>query len=243
VRPYLFHLTAEEDRETALVVHPAVTPAPTGQRRKYPAISQENHSDPDPRTTNDRVAASASVPDEILIAGLATGDRDAEVAFVQRFEFRVYGLAHRLVRDKAQAEDIAQEAFLRAWRHAPDFDSSRGSVTTWLLTITRNVAIDALRRRRIDPIDPDLLRSLEPDTQAKSPEDLAVDNDAAWRLREAIGRLPTEQRRALVLAFFYGRTAHEISVSEGIPLGTVKTRIRAAMTKLRAALRAENTAP
>jgi RNA polymerase sigma factor (sigma-70 family) len=188
------------------------------------------------------MAASPSDPDEILIAGLATGDHDAEVAFVRHFEFRVYGLAFRLVRDKALAEDIAQEAFLRAWRHAADFDPSRGSVTTWLLAITRNVAIDALRRRRAEPVDPELLKSLEPDVQAKSPDELVADNDAASRLRGVIGHLPTEQRRALVLAFFYGRTAHEISISEGIPLGTAKTRIRAAMTKLRAALGPENTA-
>jgi RNA polymerase sigma factor (sigma-70 family) len=224
------------------MVDPAVTPAPAGQRRKSPVVSRENRSDTRGRPLDDRMAASPSDPDEILIAGLATGDHDAEVAFVRRFEFRVYGLAFRLVRDKALAEDIAQEAFLRAWRHAADFDPSRGSVTTWLLAITRNVAIDALRRRRAEPVDPELLKSLEPDVQAKSPDELVADNDAASRLRGVIGHLPTEQRRALVLAFFYGRTAHEISISEGIPLGTAKTRIRAAMTKLRAALGPENTA-
>ena len=189
-----------------------------------------------------QMAPGTSVPDEILIAGLATGDHDAEVAFVRRFQSRVYGLARRLVRDQALAEDIAQEAFVRAWRYAPDFDPSRGSVTTWLLAITRNVAIDSLRRRRAEPVDPYLLRSLEPAAQVKTPDELAADSDAASRLRELIGHLPTEQARALVLAFFYGMTAHEVSVSEGIPLGTAKTRIRSAMTKLRVALVAENTA-
>jgi RNA polymerase sigma-70 factor (ECF subfamily) len=192
------------------------------------------------RIVNDRMAASASDSDEILIARLSTGDHDAEVAFVRRFQFRVYGLARGLVRDEGLAEDIAQEAFLRAWRHASKFDPRRGSATTWLLTITRNVAIDALRRRQAGPVDPNLLSSLDLEAQDGSPDELAADNDAASRLRELIGQLPIEQRRVVVLAFFYGRTAREISISEGIPLGTAKTRIRAAMTKLRAALPAEN---
>jgi RNA polymerase sigma-70 factor (ECF subfamily) len=225
----------------AHTVDPTITLAPPRQQSEPSAISRDNRIDPGGRILNVPLTARPSGPDEILIARLATGDHEAEVAFVRRFQFRVYGLAHRLVRDKALAEDIAQEAFLRAWRHAPDFDPSRGSVTTWLLTITRNVAIDTLRRRRVEPVDPDLLRSLEPNAEAKSPDELAADNDAAWRLRELIGHLPTEQRRALVLAFFYGQTAHEISISEGIPLGTAKTRIRAAMTKLRVLMVTEKT--
>ena len=170
--------------------------------------------------------------DESLLAGLVANDADLEAAFVRRFQGRVYGLARLLVGETLLAEDVAQEAFLRAWRHAPDFDPRRGSVTTWLLTITRNLAIDALRRRRAVPVDLDLL-GLEPDTQAKAPDELAADADAGSRLREAIGHLPPEQRRAVMLAFFYGQTAREISITERIPLGTAKTRIRLGMTKLR----------
>jgi RNA polymerase sigma-70 factor (ECF subfamily) len=205
-------------------------------------VSLEHRSDAGSQFLNDRVTGNPSDLDRVLIAGLATGDHDAEIAFVQRFQSRVYGLARGMVGDEALAEDIAQEAFLRAWRHAPDFDPSRGSVTTWLLAITRNVAIDSLRRRREEPVELDLLKSLDLDAQAKSPDEVVADNDAASRLRAVIGHLPSEQRRALVLAYFYGRTAQEISISEGIPLGTAKTRIRAAMTKLRGALLVENTA-
>jgi len=83
-----------------------------------------------------------TVSDETLVAGVAAGDRDAASAFVQRFQRRVFGLARTIVPDDRAAEDIAQEAFVRAWRHAPAYDARRGSVTTWLLTITRNLALD-----------------------------------------------------------------------------------------------------
>jgi RNA polymerase sigma factor (sigma-70 family) len=173
--------------------------------------------------------------DESLLAGLVCGDAEMEIAFVRHFQDRVYGLARRLVGDAGLAEDVAQEAFLRAWRHAPAFDPCRGSVATWLLAITRNLAIDALRRRRAVPVDPDLLIFMGTEAHGHSPDELVVQADAATRLREAVKRLPAEQRRAVVKAYFYGQTAQDISTSEGIPLGTAKTRIRAGMTKLRAA--------
>ena len=172
--------------------------------------------------------------DEALLQGLALGEPGMDVAFIRRFQRRVFGLALSLVGDPALAEDVSQEAFLRAWRHAPVFDSRRGSVATWLLAITRNLAIDALRLRRAVPTDPESLHFLQ--DRSEGPDAAAVGADAASRLRQAIGELPGDQRRALVLAAFYGRTAGEISTSEGIPLGTAKTRIRAGMQKLRVAM-------
>ena len=177
--------------------------------------------------------------DEALLQGLALGEPGMDVAFIRRFQRRVYGLALSLVGDPALAEDIAQEAYLRAWRHAPVFDSRRGSVATWLLAITRNLAIDALRLRRAVPADPESLVALEDGTAG--PEAAAVGSDAASRLRRAIGDLPAEQRRALVLAAFHGLTANEISTNEGIPLGTAKTRIRAGMQKLRLVMTAQES--
>jgi RNA polymerase sigma factor (sigma-70 family) len=176
---------------------------------------------------------SAPNCDEILLSGFASGEADMAVAFVRRFQDRVYGLARRLVGETPLAEDVAQEAFLRAWRHARAFDPQRGSVTTWLLAITRNLAIDALRRRQAVPVQPDLLVGPGPEPPAKPPDELAVDADASSRLRQVIGHLPPEQRRAVVRACLYGQTAQEISISEGIPLGTAKTRIRLGMIKLR----------
>jgi len=94
---------------------------------------------------------------EALLAGFATGDSDAAAAFIRRFQRRVFGLARSIVGDGALAEDIAQEAFVRAWRHGLTYDPRRGSVPTWLLTITRNLAIDAVRLRRPQPVDPEVI--------------------------------------------------------------------------------------
>src|SRR5436305_7136882 len=106
------------------------------------------------------LATSDGLSDESLLAGLGAGDRRAATAFVRRFERRVYGLALTVVGDPALAEDVAQEALTRAWRHAQAYDSRRGAVATWLLTITRNLAIDALRMRRSDPRSPGDLADL-----------------------------------------------------------------------------------
>jgi RNA polymerase sigma factor (sigma-70 family) len=111
-------------------------------------------------------------------------------------------------------------------------------VLTWLLTITRNLAVDALRLHRADPVDPDVLTALTPPSPERLPDDRAVVRDEVEAVRRAMQDLPAEQRRALVLAAVYGRTAVEISRSEGIPVGTAKTRIRSGLLKLRSRLRA-----
>ena len=177
--------------------------------------------------------------DEALLNGLAVGEAGLDVAFVRRFQRRVYGLALSLVGEPTVAEDIAQEALLRAWRHASVFDSRRGSVATWLLAITRNLSIDALRLRRAIPTDPSDLVGLQ--DGADGPGDAVANDDASRVLRQVIVTLPSDQRRALVLAAFHGRTALEISAMERIPLGTAKTRIRAGMLKLRAAVAEQDT--
>lgn len=174
--------------------------------------------------------------DEALLAGLAAGDREAAAAFVRHFQRRVYGLALTIVGDPGTAEDVAQEAFLRAWRRAAGYDARRGRVPTWLLAITRNVAIDVVRLKRAQPIDPDVLASrlqLEHSREVSGENASLADREL---LRQAIGSLPDEQRRALVLATFFGRTAREIGELEGVPLGTAKTRIRTAMIRLRETL-------
>jgi RNA polymerase sigma factor (sigma-70 family) len=169
------------------------------------------------------------VSDEALLAGLASGDSDEAAAFVRRFQSRVYGLALTMLRDPALAEEVAQETFVRAWRHASSYDARRGRVASWLLTIARNVSIDRARVLPIAPTDPEVLASrLELDHHDALPD--IVERD---RLRRALATLPEDQRRALVLAVYGGRTAREIAELDAIPLGTVKTRIRAAMLRLR----------
>lgn len=174
--------------------------------------------------------------DEALLAGLAAGDREASAAFVRRFQRRAYGLARTIVNDPATAEDVTQEAFVRAWRYAGSYDARRGSVLTWLLTIVRNVAVDQFRLRRPEPLDPDLLASKLQLRGARATRDEYSVVGERDRLRHALTTLPGDQRRALLLAAYYGRTAAEVGELEGIPLGTAKTRIRTAMQRLRTAL-------
>jgi RNA polymerase sigma-70 factor (ECF subfamily) len=167
------------------------------------------------------------------------GDEAAGIAFVRRYQRRAFGLALSIVNDSDLAEDVAQEALVRAWRHAPVYDSRRASVTTWVLTITRNLAIDALRMRRAVPIDPDDIINLGMISTDPDPGEQAQRSDASARVRVALAGIPLEQRRALVLSAFYGLTAEEISRQEAIPLGTAKTRIRAGLGKVRSLLAAD----
>jgi RNA polymerase sigma factor (sigma-70 family) len=177
--------------------------------------------------------------DEALLGAMAVGDDTAGVAFVRRYQRRTFGLALSIVGDPELSEDISQEALVRAWRHAPVYDSRRASVTTWVLTITRNLAIDALRMRRAVPIDPEDIINLGIASNEPDPSDHAQRTDASTRVRIALATLPAEQRRALVLSAFYGLTAEEISRQESIPLGTAKTRIRAGLGKVRTELAGE----
>jgi RNA polymerase sigma factor (sigma-70 family) len=175
------------------------------------------------------------VSDEALFAGYAAGDPDAAAVFVRRFQHQVYGLALAMVTVPADAEDIAQEAFVRAWRYAASFDERRGSVAAWLLRVTRNVALDHLRARgrRADPI-------------AELPADLLVDptdlgdtvgrHDDAARVAELLRSLPDAQREALVAVTLLGLTSREVSEVADVPQATIKTRVRLALRKLRGEL-------
>jgi RNA polymerase sigma factor (sigma-70 family) len=170
--------------------------------------------------------------DEALLAGMAAGDPQAAAAFVRRYQARVYGLALTVVGVPAAAEDVAQEAFVRAWRFAGGYDPRRGAVATWLLTITRNAAVDVLRVSRDYPYEPDALLAV---LAAREPaEDRLADRVAdVDRVRAGLRALPTAQATAVVMATFYGLTAQEIADRENVPLGTAKTRIRLGLARLR----------
>jgi RNA polymerase sigma factor (sigma-70 family) len=172
---------------------------------------------------------------EALLSGVAVGDDRAVLAFVGRYQRRLYGLALGIVGDPGMAEDVAQEAFIRILRHAAVYDVRRGSVATWTLTITRNLAIDALRVRRPIPTAPEDRVFLALVSNDRSPDDAVVMTDSVTQARVALGALPIDQRRAIVLAVMYGRTASEVAALEEIPLGTAKSRIRLGMAKLREA--------
>jgi RNA polymerase sigma-70 factor (ECF subfamily) len=171
------------------------------------------------------------VSDEALFAGFASGDPDAAAAFVQRVEHKVYGLALAIVHDPTDAQDVAQEALVRAWRFAASFDERRGSVMAWLLGITRNVALDSVRGR-----------GRRPEAVGEAPQwimdpsdvgDEAERHDEAARVIALMRELPASQREALVAVTLYGLTTREVSERAAIPHGTVKTRVRLALRKLR----------
>jgi RNA polymerase sigma-70 factor (ECF subfamily) len=174
--------------------------------------------------------------DNALLLGYGSGDPEAGRAFVHRYQRRVYGLARSVVGDPTQAEEIAQEAFIRAWRNAGSYDARRGAVSSWLLTITRNLAVDALRKKRAQPTDPSAAFFLDVPARGAEPADAATVADDTDRVRAALGLLPDAQRRALLLAAFYGLSAREISETESIPLGTAKSRIRSSLKKVRSLL-------
>ncbi|NNN08398.1 MAG: sigma-70 family RNA polymerase sigma factor [Acidimicrobiaceae bacterium] len=182
------------------------------------------------RDTDDEVS------DETLLSGIALGDNEATLLFVRRYQRRLFGLALGIVGDPGIAEDVAQEAFLRIFRHAAVYDVRRAAVSTWVLTITRNLAIDALRVRRATPVAPGDLVFVNLVSRDTPPEDVAANADEAARAWTALTSLPLDQRRCVVLAAVYGRTAAEIATSESIPLGTAKSRLRLGMIRLRDAV-------
>jgi RNA polymerase sigma-70 factor (ECF subfamily) len=159
---------------------------------------------------------------------------------VERFQRRVFGMTLSILRDRQAAEEAAQDAFVRAWRHASTYDPRKGTVAAWLLMIARNVSINLLPSHRSYPVDPEVLLGLQ-DPGLPQGHGPSQDRDGQLApvsepIREALMRLPAEQRRALVLAVFYGYTAREVSEQDGTPVGTVKTRIRSALLRLRSEL-------
>jgi RNA polymerase sigma-70 factor (ECF subfamily) len=176
--------------------------------------------------------------DRALIARIETRDADALALLYDRHAPRLLGLAQRILGDTGEAEEVLQEVFLHVWRAAATFDAARGPVLAWLLVATRSRAIDRLRSRR--PAIRARVQSLEDAGEPASRED--VESDAAgreWdsRCRAAIAGLPEDQRRALELAYFEGLTHQEIAEATGTPLGTIKTRIRLGLMKLRELIR------
>jgi RNA polymerase sigma-70 factor (ECF subfamily) len=167
------------------------------------------------------------------------GDRAAFTALYDEYGARCFGLAKRILRDDRLAEDAVQEVFLAIWRGVARYDASRGSVASWLLTVTHHKAVDSVRReengrRRRAPLE--LLDDeslVEPDVEQR-----AITASDGSHVRAALAALPARQREALVLAYFGGYTQREIAELTQTPLGTVKTRMLTGMRRLRAELQA-----
>jgi len=191
-----------------------------------------------PRADRRVSADPAGLPDAALLAAVALGDDHACRSFVDRHAAAVFGLAVGMCRDRGLAEDVTQRAFERVWRHAGSFDADRASARTWVMTITRRLALDELRRRRPHPLAPeDLAGVLAP--AATDTEQSGMRDAERVVVARALSQLPEDQRRAVVLATLGGRSGAEIAVIEDIPLGTAKTRIRLGLRRLRALLDGE----
>ncbi len=171
--------------------------------------------------------------DAALLASVQRGDEYAMASLFDRYSKVVYSVALRVLRDPASAEDVLQEVFMQIWRNPDGFVATRGSLGGWLAVVARNRSIDTLRRKRpTEQVD---------DMALASNYNLAAEaerNSMMEKARGVIQRLPMEQRKTLEMAFFDGLTHSEIAEMTGDPLGTIKTRIRSALTSLRKAFTA-----
>ena len=177
-------------------------------------------------------AEPSRVPDDDLLHAIARSDEAALAAIYDRYRLILFGLILRILHDREEAEDCLQEVFLQVWRRARNFDESRGRAFTWLVTIARSRALDRLRasgsRLRLATEAAEVPRDEVGDAAEE-----AVQSEQGAIVREALAALPEPQRRMLLLAYFEGLTQTEIAARVGDPLGTVKTRMRSGMIKLR----------
>lgn len=168
-----------------------------------------------------------------LMGRIAGGDQAAFADFYDTTSRTVYGIVLRVVRDRAQAEEVAQEVYVEAWTSAPRFDPELGSPTGWLNTIAHRKAVDRVRSSERSSAREQRHFDAEMRREAIDTSDIVVAQDQGERVRAALEQLPEAQRTAVRLAYFEGRSYREVAEFLGLPLGTVKTRIRDAMKRLR----------
>jgi RNA polymerase sigma factor (sigma-70 family) len=186
-----------------------------------------------------RARAYRGLGDGQLVELVARRDAGALEALYERYGRAAYSLARRILTEDTLAQDVVQEVFLSLWRNAGRFDAGRGTVATYLLSMTHHRAVDAVRReenlRRFRTSGEAL--ELEPDPGARVEDEVELAERRA-EVRAALAELPPAQREALLLAYFGGYTQREVAALVGVPLGTVKTRMAAGMRRLKAALQA-----
>ncbi|MGC2447588.1 MAG: sigma-70 family RNA polymerase sigma factor [Candidatus Sulfotelmatobacter sp.] len=169
-------------------------------------------------------------PDLTAVTAVKSGDQRAMAELYDRYSPVVYAVALRVLGDTMAAEDVLQEVFLQLWRNPGAFDAARGSLGPWLAVISRNRAIDALRKRKPETDIEDVVISVAPDLASEADR-----SRAAEKVRGVLGAMPQLQRSALEMAYFQGLSHSEIANKTGEPLGTIKTRIRAGLMTLRKA--------
>jgi len=179
------------------------------------------------------VSASSDLDDVALVHAMARGDADALALLYDRYSGTLLALAQRIVGRGAEAEDVIHDVFLEAWRHSADYDATRGSVKSWLLLRARSRSLDVQKSARVSkqasaPDDSWLQELADPGGANENPDRL--------RIRKVLLALPPEQREVLLLGYFEGLSSSEIALRVGVPLGTVKSRVAAALSALRRAL-------
>jgi RNA polymerase sigma-70 factor (ECF subfamily) len=177
--------------------------------------------------------------DEELMGRVASGEPAAFVALYERHAARLLGLLICLLPQRADAEDALQETFLQVWSQPGRYDPARGSVAVWLQMIARSRGLDRRRQLHSGPPEPAMSRAGGPANPLRALEE----SETAQEVRQALARLPAEQGQALSLAFFDGLTYEEVATRQGVPLGTAKTRIRLAMSRMRAVISRDNEIP
>lgn len=182
-------------------------------------------------SANRRLESGSALADAKAVERIAAGDSEALAELYDRYSNLVHGMAYRLLKDAQLAEECTQDVFIAIWRRADSYDRERARVTTWLFTITRNRAIELVRRRQARPADP--YAEIEAPGEAPDPSALVVQADTSQRIAEAMAELPESQSQALQLAYFEGLTHVEISERLNLPVGTVKGRIRLGLDRLR----------
>jgi RNA polymerase sigma-70 factor, ECF subfamily len=179
--------------------------------------------------------------DRQLIQAVARGSGDALSELYDRHASIAYGLARRILPQPDVAEEVVQDVFAQVWRDAPRYERERATVAGWIVLLTRTRAIDRLRARKARP---DQAAGVEPSaapalvSTGRSPEAVTISEEEVKQVRGALGELPEDQRTLVELAYYEGLTHTEIAERTGVPLGTVKTRLRTAMMALRMALSA-----
>lgn len=178
-----------------------------------------------------------SASDADLICRIAAGDRDAFGEFYDRHSARILGLLLRMIRSRSEADDVLQDCFLQVWSQAARYSAERASPIGWLVLLARSRALDHLRRKRRDRL------TAESETEVGTEcDDALTQSEEAALARRALSQLPDEQRGVIQLAFYSGLTHEEIAASQRIPLGTVKTRIRRGMMRIREILSVQQKA-
>ena len=176
-----------------------------------------------------------------LLAKISEKDRQALAELYDRYGRRVFALAVRMLNDPVGSEEVTQDVFMSVWRRGASYTSKKGKFTTWLFSIAHNRTIDELRKRKPDRSreNTDIDDHLNIQSSDISPADAAVAQSEYLQIRAAMEKLPVEQKHVVDLSYFKGLTQTEIAMKTGQPLGTVKTRMRLALKKLRTALSAE----